>query len=223
VRPLPGWAVDAIAELAREGLTPVVVSVDGTPKTLIGLGDPIRPDAVQTLRELRARGHRLAILSGDHPSVVAHVARQLEASASGRLFEVVRGDVSPEEKLAFIEAARAPGPVFMVGDGVNDAAALAAASVGIAVHGGAEASLAAAHVFATRPGVGPLLELVDGARSALRVIQTNLAFSLVYNVIAAALCLAGAVTPLWAAIIMPLSSLTVVTHSYRRRMFGGSS
>jgi Cu2+-exporting ATPase len=175
------------------------------------------------LLELKARGHRLAILSGDQSRVVEHVARQLEAEASEGLFEVARGDVSPEGKLAFVEGARARGPVFMVGAGVNDAAALAAATVGIAVHGGAEASLAAAHVFATRPGVGPLLELSDGARRTLRVIHMNLAFSLIYNVIAAGLCLAGAVTPLWAAIIMPLSSLTVVTHSYRRRMFRRSS
>jgi P-type E1-E2 ATPase len=139
------------------------------------------------------------------------------------LFEVARGGVSPEGKLAFVEAARAHGNVFMVGDGVNDAAALAAASVGIAVHGGAEASLAAAHVFATRPGVAPLPGLIDGARRTLHVIHANLAFSLVYNVVAAVLCLAGAVTPLWAAIIMPLSSLTVITHSYRRRMFGAPS
>jgi len=221
--PLPGWAVEALAILANDGLTPIAVALDGELKTVIGLGDPVRPEAAKTLLELKARGHRLAILSGDQPGVVAHVAQQLEAEAAESLFEVARGDVSPEGKLAFVEAARAHGEVFMVGDGVNDAAALAAASVGIAVHGGAEASLAAAHVFATRPGVAPLLQLVDGARCTLRVIHTNLAFSLVYNVVAASLCLAGAVTPLWAAIIMPLSSLTVVTHSYRRRMFGRQS
>ena len=221
--PLPDWAVEAVASLARDGLTPIAVSVDGELKSVIGLGDPVRPDAAETLLELKARGHRLAILSGDQSRVVEHVVQQLEIEAAEGLFEVARGDVSPEGKLAFVEGARARGPVFMVGDGVNDAAALAAATVGIAVHGGAEASLAAAHVFATRPGVGPLLELSDGARRTLRVIHTNLAFSLIYNVIAAGLCLAGAVTPLWAAIIMPLSSLTVVTHSYRRRMFRRSS
>jgi cation transport ATPase len=71
--------------------------------------------------------------------------------------------------------------------------------------------------------VRPILELLDGSRRALRVIHINLAFSLVYNVVAAGLCLAAAITPLWAAVIMPLSSLTVVSHSYRRRMFGACS
>jgi P-type Cu2+ transporter len=222
--PLPDWAEVALTELASEGLTPVVVSVDGHVRTVLGLGDPIRPEAALLLGRLRERGHRLALLSGDRRSVVDHVVRELtRASGTTDLFATAEGDVSPEGKLAFIEAARTRGNVFMVGDGVNDAAALAAASVGIAVHGGAEASLEAAHVFATRPGVQPLLELVDGARRALHVIYLNLGFSLVYNLVAASLCLAGAVTPLWAAIIMPLSSLTVVSHSYHRRMFGKRS
>ncbi len=222
--PLPAWAETALAELAREGLTPVVVCVDGHVRAVLGLGDPLRPEASLLLARLRERGHRLALLSGDRTAVVDHVVRELtRASGTSSLFDTAKGDVSPEGKLAFIEAARAGGNVFMVGDGVNDAAALAAASVGIAVHGGAEASLEAAHVFATRPGVQPLLELVDGARRALHVIYLNLGFSLVYNLVAAGLCLAGAVTPLWAAIIMPLSSLTVVSHSYHRRMFGKRS
>jgi Cu2+-exporting ATPase len=222
--PLPGWAKTALAELAGEGLTPVVVCVDGSVRAMLGLGDPLRPEVALVLARLRERGHQLALLSGDRPAVVDHVVRALTlASCAPSLFTTAEGDVSPEGKLAFIEAARARGNVFMVGDGVNDAAALAAASVGVAVHGGAEASLEAAHVFATRPGVQPLLELVDGARRALHVIYLNLGFSLVYNVVAASLCLAGAVTPLWAAIIMPLSSLTVVSHSYRRRMFGERS
>jgi P-type Cu2+ transporter len=222
--PLPTWASEALTELDREGLTPVVVAVDGQCRTLIGLGDPIRPEAAKVLDSLHQRGYQLAVLSGDRQEVVDHVVHALERACRRKIaFAAARGDVSPEGKLAFVEAARAQGNVFMVGDGVNDAAALAAASVGIAVHGGAEASLEAAHVFATRPGVQPLLELFEGARRALGVIHHNLAFSLVYNVAAASLCLAGAITPLWAAIIMPLSSLTVVSHSYRRRMFGAPS
>jgi P-type E1-E2 ATPase len=218
--PLPAWALSALAELAAAGLTPVVVAVDGAARAVLGLGDPLRPEAADVLARLRQRGYRLAVLSGDRQAVVDSMVRELRRSnGTPGLFEAAFGDVSPEGKLAFVEAARARGNVFMVGDGVNDAAALAAASVGIAVHGGADASLEAAHVFATRPGVRPLLELVQGSRRALHVVYSNLGFSLVYNVAAATLCLAGSITPLWAAIIMPLSSLTVVSHSYRRRMF----
>jgi Cu2+-exporting ATPase len=195
------------------------VCVDGEVRALLGLGDPLRSDAVPTLLRLRALGHRLAILSGDRQRVVDALAGQLEAQAVTRLFEQQRGELSPEDKLAWVEEMRAQGSVFMVGDGVNDAGALAAASVGIAVHGGAEASLQAAHVFATRAGVRPVLELMQGARRAVAVLRSNLAVSLVYNVLAVGLTLSGHITPIWAAVIMPLSSLSVVAHSYRRQMF----
>jgi Cu2+-exporting ATPase len=217
---LPQWAHAALAELAGEGLTPVVVAVDGEARAVVGLGDSLRPEASAVLSRLSAKGHRLALLSGDRQTVVDRVARDIEHASGGAVrFQAAHGDVSPEGKLAFIETERAKGRVFMVGDGVNDAAALAAATVGIAVHGGTEASLQAADAFAVQPGVRPLLELLEGSRRALRVIHQNLAYSLVYNVVAAGLCLSLAITPLWAAIIMPLSSLTVISHSYRRRMF----
>jgi Cu2+-exporting ATPase len=217
--PLPEWAALGIQQLEQQAHTPVLVSVDGEVRALLGLGDPARPDAVSTLLRLRARGYRLALLSGDRRAVAAALVQRLEAEAGTALFEQVLGDTSPEQKLAWVEQERRQGEVFMVGDGVNDAGALAAASAGIAVHGGAEASLQAAHVFATEPGVRPVLALVEGARRAVAVIRGNLAFSLLYNVLAAGLTLSGQVTPLWAAIIMPLSSLSVVAHSYRRRMF----
>jgi P-type E1-E2 ATPase len=222
--PLPVWAQKVVERLSSEAHTPVIVCVAGEVRAVLGLGDPVRSDAIPTLLRLRSLGHRLAILSGDRQRVVDALAQQLEARAGERLFEQQRGELSPEDKLAWVEGMRAPNDasVFMVGDGVNDAAALAAASVGIALHGGAEASLQAAHVFATRAGVRPVLELMQGARRAVAVLHTNLAVSLVYNLLAVGLTLSGHITPLWAAVIMPLSSLSVVAHSYRRRMFRSS-
>jgi Cu2+-exporting ATPase len=100
-----------------------------------------------------------------------------------------------------------------VGDGVNDAAALALADVGVAVLGGTGASVVAADVVLTREGVAPLLDLLKGARSVRGVIARNLGFSLAYNVVGAGLAVVGLVGPLLAAVLMPASSLTVTLSS----------
>jgi Cu2+-exporting ATPase len=204
----------AAASAAADGFSPVLIAVDGVVVAVASFGDPIRPDAEEALDRLRRRGHEPSILSGDHPSVVTTVARRL-----GMHSATARGGVSPEGKLNTVIAERQSGPVVMVGDGVNDAAALAAAPVGIAVHGGAEAALAAADVFITRPGVVPIADLFDGATRTMRVVRRNLVFSLGYNVLGVILAMTGVLNPLIAAVMMPLSSLTVIVSSYRADTF----
>lgn len=208
--PTDGWAEVRLAEVTGSGATPVVVSRDGQVVAVIGLADELRPDAEASLEALRSWGHDVEILSGDHPAAVERVAERLGVTRAG-------GGASPEDKLRVVE--RSSMPAVMVGDGVNDAGALSAAAVGVAVHGGAEASLSAADVFITREGVDPVVELVSGARRTMSVIRRNLVFSLVYNVIGVTLAATGVIGPLGAAALMPLSSLTVVASSYQARTF----
>ncbi|MCA9285170.1 MAG: cation-translocating P-type ATPase, partial [Phycisphaerales bacterium] len=204
----------ATSQFGANGLTPVAVAVEGRVRAVLGLGDAIRSDASTTLASIRRLGWRVGLLSGDHPAVVARVAAALAIDPT-----LARGGASPEDKVAAVERAAQDGSVVMVGDGVNDAAALAVATVGVAVHGGAEASLAAADVHLASPGLAPIAELLEGSRRTLRIIRRNLMASLVYNLIAATLAATGAISPLMAAVIMPLSSLTVVGLSLRGRTF----
>ncbi|HRP63172.1 MAG TPA: cation-translocating P-type ATPase, partial [Phycisphaerales bacterium] len=201
-------------EMGARAATPVLVALGSEVQAVVGIGDPIKSDAHAAIRRLRCAGWNVGILSGDHPAVVAAVARELGMDSS-----MCHGAVSPEEKLAFVKQSLMHGPVMMVGDGVNDAAALAAASVGVAVKGGAEASFAAADVYLDRPGLTPLAELVEGSRRTFGVIRRNIAVSLLYNVLGVSLAVAGLLNPLIAAIIMPISSLTVIVLSYRSRTF----
>jgi Cu2+-exporting ATPase len=191
--------------VAAEGLTPIWVAVDGEVLAHALFGDAVRAEAPAVLERLRARGWTLELLSGDDPGAVDAAGAMLGFGPDAR-----RGGVSPEGKLAAIEALAARGPVVMVGDGVNDAAAIARASVGISMRGGAEASLAAADVYLARPGLEPLATLVDGSRATLALIRRTIALSLAYNIAGATLAVMGLVSPLVAAILMPASSISAV-------------
>ncbi|MFA5910814.1 MAG: heavy metal translocating P-type ATPase metal-binding domain-containing protein [Vicinamibacterales bacterium] len=209
------------ASMVADGLSPVFVSVDGRVSGLAGIGDALRRDSIETVAALRRRGLRVRILSGDHPDIVARVAAQL-----GLSLDDAQGGLTPEAKrdvvAGLVSGADRTGAVVMVGDGVNDAAALALADVGIAVDGGMGATIVAADIVLTREGVAPLLDVLDGARRLRRVIRRNIAFSLFYNAGASSLALAGMVGPLLAAVLMPVSSLTVVMSSALTRTFAAS-
>jgi Cu2+-exporting ATPase len=208
----------AETELVQSRQTPVLVAFDGQCIAVIGLADAVRDDVPAALQALQQVGWQVRILSGDHPQVVADVGHQLGIDAGH-----VLGGRTPEEKVRYIEQAAGEGRVVMVGDGVNDAAALSAATVGIAVHGGAESSLAAADVYLNRPGLMPIVELTRAARNTLRTIHRSLIVSLFYNVLAASLAVAGLIGPLFAAILMPISSFTVLALAYLSPTFGGKS
>ncbi len=196
-----------IAERIAAGqLSPCWVSVDGAVVAIMAIGDSVRDDTITAIQRIRQAGWQIGILSGDHPQIVWQIARRLGIDTEQAL-----GGLSPEDKVRTVrQSSQNRGSVVMVGDGVNDSAALAAASVGIAVHNGAEASLAAAPVYLADEGLQPVLELIDLSRATGRTIRTTLVISVAYNVLGASCAALGLITPLVAAILMPLSSLTVV-------------
>ena len=151
-----------------------------------------------------------------HNEVVARVAGRL---GIGRIN--ARGELSPEEKLEIVRGGHQAGhsqPVIFVGDGVNDAAALAAADVGIATSGAAEASLQASSVYCPN-SLTDITELLDASATTVSAIYRLLGVSLAYNVIAGSAAVAGYVNPLVAAVLMPISSLTVTLLAFSGQTF----
>ncbi len=211
---LPVWAQECLQQCRRSALSPVLVAADGEVVALAGLGDAVRPDSRHAIDRLREMGWTPVILSGDDEAVVQAVAAEL-----GIPGDDAHGRIDPEEKARLVKERAANGPVVMVGDGVNDAAALASATVGIAVHGGAEASLAAADIYLSRPGLSAITELVTASRRTLRTIHIAFGASIFYNALAATAAVTGYINPILAAVLMPLSSFTVLTLAYRSRTF----
>lgn len=209
--------LDVVNTAYRQGFSAVVFASDGHSAGVLTIGDETRTDAPRVVGDLQRRGWRVRLLSGDARAAVLAVAHQL-----GIADEDVLADQTPEQKLEVIrteQAARPGTAVVMIGDGVNDAAALAAATVGIAVHSGSEAASTAADILLTRPGIAQILEVVDASRRTMGAIRRTLNASLIYNLAAAGLTLGGLIHPIVAAIFMPLSSLTMLTIAMQARTF----
>jgi len=211
--PIDASLEEAGAKLAAQGLTLAWVAEGARALGVVGLADPPRKDAKQAVVRLRSLSQRVELLSGDHAPAVALAAARAGVDAS-------RAAVGPAQKLAHVEALRAAGAsILMVGDGINDAAALAAADVGVAMARGADVALHAADLVVQSPRLGAVADAVELARATLRRIRQNLALALAYNAVAIPLAIAGVLPPLHAAVAMSLSSLVVTGNAARLLRF----
>lgn len=200
---------EAGAKLAAEGLSLAWVARGGAALGVVGVSDALREDAADAVARLRAQGIAVGLVSGDHERAV-----ELAAAAAG--IDDVSAEVLPEDKVARVRAAQASGrTVLAAGDGLNDAAALAVADVGVAMARGAEVSIHAADVVVRASRLGALPDLVALSRATFRRIRENLVVALAYNALAVPLAVAGWLDPLPAAIAMSLSSLVVTGNSVR--------
>ncbi|MFT5052395.1 MAG: heavy metal translocating P-type ATPase [Chlamydiales bacterium] len=190
----------------ERAFTTVAMQVDDQDLALFELRDRPRAEAAATLDELRRRGLELRVLSGDARGPVEALGAELALDVEWALL--------PHQKVERLQALGGTDALF-VGDGMNDAAVLAEASVGVAMHGGSPRSFEAADVLLLAPGLGPLPALIELARIAVRTARFNLAWCLAYNLVGICLAITGTLTPLLAACAMVLSGLGVVANTAR--------
>jgi Cu+-exporting ATPase len=200
-------------ETRAAGETELWLAIDGRFAGVFLLADTLRADARETVEELRRMGLRVAMLTGDAGPAARAVARQAG-------IDEVEAGVLPEGKLAFIEKLKREGAqVAMVGDGINDAPALAAAGAGIAMAAGADVAAASSDVTLVRAQLRLIPAALLLARRAVRVMRQNLFWAFIYNVIMIPVAAAGHLNPILAAAAMSLSSVSVVTNSLRLARF----
>ncbi len=195
------------------GRTTVVVVADGSVVGAIAVADAVRPSAAPAVASLRALGLRCVLLSGDNETTTRTVAAAVGIDAD----DVVAGAL-PAEKVAMVRSLQARGhSVAMVGDGVNDAPALATADLGLAVGSGTDVVIEAADLIIVREDLRAAASAIALARRTLRIIRSNLGWAFAYNLVAIPVAAAGLLDPLIAAGAMSLSSVFVVWNSARLR------
>jgi len=229
----PAWLTDAgistsdleeqADALARMGRTPFFAAVDGRLAGLVAVADRAAPEAHETVRALREMGIDVAMITGDRARTAEAIARELG-------IDRVVAEVQPEDKARVVAEERAKGRVVaMVGDGINDAPALAGAHVGVAIGTGTDIAVAAADIALLRGGIAGLPTALRLARATLRTIRQNLFWAFVYNLVGLPVA-AGVLypftglllSPVLASAAMSLSSVSVLMSSLRLRRFAAA-
>ena len=208
---LPASVQSAVDEAQDAGATAIVAGWDGTLRAVIAVSDRVRSDAATTVAQLHALGLDVVLLTGDNVGAA-------EAAASAAGIDRVTAGVLPEGKVAEIGRLQAAGHrVAMVGDGVNDAAALATADLGIAMGGGTDAAMHASDIALTGSGLEPVMTALSLSRRTMRIIRGNLFWAFAYNVAALPAAALGLLNPMIAGAAMAFSSVFVVLNSLRLR------
>jgi Cu+-exporting ATPase len=212
---VPAALRDAVEAAGDDGRTAVLVGWDGQARAALTVADELRPGAPAAVARLRAFGLRPMLLTGDNERVAAAVAAQVGIAGA----DVLAG-VRPDDKAAVMRVLRESGQAAVfVGDGVNDAAALAQADLGMAIGTGTDAAIGAADLTLVGAGPGAVADAIELASATMSVIRANLGWAFCYNVVAIPLAGLGYLNPLFAGIAMSASSLIVVANSLRLRRF----
>jgi Cu+-exporting ATPase len=217
---LPPTARQAAAELLAQARTVLYATLDGQVAAVLGLADEIRPTSQAAVRALQQQGLDVIMLTGDNEQTAAAIARQAGVT---RYF----AEVLPQDKAQKVQEIQAEGrTVAMVGDGINDAPALAQADVGLAMGTGTDVALEAAGITLMRPDLRGVVTAIALSRQTMRAIRQNLFFAFIYNIIGIPIA-AGLLypytgwllSPTLAAGAMALSSVSVLANSLRLRRF----
>jgi len=201
----------AIADAESQGLSVSVLAWEGVALAVFAVGDSIKPDAQAAVSVMASRGINVWLLTGDHADVALNTAHSVGIHENH-----VIADASPESKIQHIKKLQAEGKqVLMIGDGVNDAAALAAADLSMAMGTGTDTAIATADITLTNPALKSITDALDLAKKTLGTIRGNLTWALIYNVIGIPIAALGFLHPMYGAAAMALSSLFVVTNSLR--------
>jgi len=210
---LDSHLLEAIAAAKAASQTTSLLAIDGVAIALFATGDVIKGDALETLSMLRSRGIESWLVTGDHQESALQMA-SLVGIDSGHVIS----SASPEAKISKVQELQSQGhKVMMVGDGVNDAAALAQADLSIAMGTGTDTAISTADITLMRPQLMGVIDSLDLSKKTLRTIKTNLGWAFAYNTIGLPIAAIGLMSPMYAAGAMALSSLFVVTNSLRIR------
>ena len=201
----------AIEQGEADGFTVAVLAWDGVALAVFAVGDQLKDNAAQTVTSLRARGITPWLVTGDSTQVAANVA-----SAVGIDSAYVVSHATPETKLEIVQRLKSKGhTVLMIGDGINDAAALTAADLSMAMGTGTDTAINSADITLMQTGLNNVIEALKLSTKTIKIIRLNMGWALIYNVIGLPIAAAGLLTPLYAAAAMAASSVLVVTNSLR--------